>query len=101
VVFGELDWSPGVHEQCVGRVHRDGQREPVLAYYLVAEHGADPTMADVLGLKKAQIDGLRDPHGALVEALEADGRHVQHLASAYLRQRGLAATVAPTDKASA
>lgn len=24
VVFGELDWSPGVHEQCIGRVHRDG-----------------------------------------------------------------------------
>jgi len=24
VVYGELDWSPGVHEQGVGRVFRDG-----------------------------------------------------------------------------
>jgi SNF2 family DNA or RNA helicase len=89
VVFGELDWSPGVHEQCVGRVHRDGQPDPVVAYFLVAERGADPVIADVLGLKKAQIDGLRDPHGSLVERLDGGGHQVRKLAASYLAQRGL------------
>ena len=52
VVFGELDWSPGVHEQCIGRVFRDGQESPVMAYFLLAEEGSDPVVADVLGIKK-------------------------------------------------
>jgi hypothetical protein len=34
LVFGELDWSPGVHGQCEGRMDRDGQKESVTAYYL-------------------------------------------------------------------
>jgi SNF2 family DNA or RNA helicase len=89
IVFGELDWSPGVHEQCIGRVHRDGQREPVVAYFLIAEHGSDPVMADVLGLKKQQIDGLRDPYADLVERLETGGANVKKLAEEYLRQRGI------------
>lgn len=88
IVFGELDWSPGVHEQCIGRVHRDGQREPVVAYFLIAEQGSDPVMADVLGLKKQQIDGLRDPYAEGVERLEGGG-DVRRLAEEYLRQRGL------------
>ncbi|GAC1393635.1 MAG: hypothetical protein NVSMB47_01280 [Polyangiales bacterium] len=89
IVFGELDWSPGVHEQCVGRVHRDGQAEPVVAYFLVAEHGADPVMADVLGLKRQQIDGLRDPYADLVERLDQGPGNVRKLAHEYLRQRGM------------
>ena len=40
IVFGELDWSPGVHEQCIGRLHRDGQGKSVVAYFLVAEDGS-------------------------------------------------------------
>ncbi len=32
-VFGELDWSPGVHDQCGGRIHRDGQPNPVFLYF--------------------------------------------------------------------
>ncbi|MBI2395661.1 MAG: DEAD/DEAH box helicase [Deltaproteobacteria bacterium] len=91
VVFGELDWSPGVHEQCVGRVHRDGQREPVAAYFLVAEHGSDPVIADVLQLKRQQVDGVRDPLGAIVEAIEPAGDRVKKLAENYLRQRGASA----------
>lgn len=87
VVFGELDWSPGVHEQAVGRVHRDGQGDPVMAYFLVTDSGADPTMIDVLGLKRAQVDGLRDPDGAIVESIATDA--VKQLAASYLRQRGL------------
>lgn len=87
VVFGELDWSPGVHEQCIGRLHRDGQRQPVIAYFLVADSGCDPIIADVLGLKRAQIDGIVDPSGALVQKLDVGGDHVRKLAEAYLARR--------------
>lgn len=86
VVFGELDWSPGVHSQCIGRVHRDGQDEPVVAYYLIADHGADPTIADVLQLKRAQQDPVTDPNGEVVDQL--DPERVKRLAAAYLEQRG-------------
>lgn len=63
VVFGELDWSPAVHEQVVGRLRRDGQSDPVVVYYLVADSGADPTMAQVLNLKRQQSAGIVDPFG--------------------------------------
>lgn len=84
VVFGELDWSPAVHEQAIGRVHRDGQAEKVIAYFLIADHGADPTIADVLALKKAQSDGLRDPNADIIERLDTGGGHVRRLAETYL-----------------
>lgn len=87
VVFGELDWSPGVHEQCEGRLARDGQQDPVACYYLIAESGSDPVVADVLGVKGQQIRGLRDEQD-LVEKLEVDEHHVRRLAEAYLAQRG-------------
>jgi len=87
VVFGELDWSPGVHEQCAGRIHRDGQADPVFAYYLIAEDGSDPIVADVLGVKKGQIAGLRDPNGNLVEKLDVGGDHIERLAERYLQRR--------------
>jgi SNF2 family DNA or RNA helicase len=88
VVFGELDWSPGVHEQATGRIYRDGQPDPVMAYYLVADSGSDPIVVDVLGLKRQQIEGVRDPNASLVEKLEVDPHHVKKLAEALLRQRG-------------
>lgn len=90
VVFGELDWSPGVHEQCVGRVYRDGQKDPVMAYYLIAEHGADPVIADVLQVKKAQADGIRDPHADLIGSLDIGTGNVRRLAEQFLEQRGMA-----------
>lgn len=82
VVFGELDWSPAVHTQAIGRVHRDGQGDPVVAYFLVAESGSDPIVREALGLKQAQSDGIVDPHGGLIEQI-ADGDHVRRLAAAY------------------
>lgn len=89
VVFGELDWSPGVHEQNLGRVFRDGQKDPVVGYFLVSDEGSDPVIADVLGLKKAQIDGVRDPHAALVERLEAPEDGIRKLAESVLRAHGV------------
>ena len=88
VVFGELDWSPGVHEQCIGRVYRDGQKDPVMAYFLVSEDGSDPIVSDVVGIKRGQIEGVRDPDASLVEALEVEPGKIKRLAEAYLKQVG-------------
>jgi SNF2 family DNA or RNA helicase len=89
VVFGELDWSPGVHEQCAGRIHRDGQPDPVMAYYLYADHGSDPIVLDVLGVKRQQAQGVVNPDAALVERLQASEGNMRRLAEAYLEQQGL------------
>lgn len=100
VVFGELDWSPGVHEQCIGRIHRDGQAEHVTAYFLTSEFGADPIMAEVLGVKREQVEGIRTPHGDLLETLETEPGHVRRLAESFLaRQRRGGASGVPTSKA--
>lgn len=92
VVFGELDWSPGVHDQCAGRVHRDGQEHPVMAYFLIAEAGSDPIVADVLGVKRAQMQGIRDPNADLIERTQAGDGNARKLAEAFLKQRGIRAS---------
>lgn len=99
VVFGELDWSPGIHEQCVGRVQREGQTRPVFAYYVVSQVGSDPVVADMLGLKQAQADGVlgvTDLERAMGKKRD-DGGRVQSLARAYLEQNRVAAPVRPAE----
>ena len=83
-VVGELDWSPGVLEQCVGRLYRDGQPDPVTAYYLVSEQGADPLMTEVLGIKREQIDGVRNPGGALLEKIETGELNIHRMAQDFM-----------------
>ena len=87
-VFGELDWSPGVHEQCIGRIQRDGQAEPVVAYFLISGSGSDPIVAEVLGLKKSQIEGIRNDQLGMVEKLQSTGDHIKRLAEMYLQKKG-------------
>jgi SNF2 family DNA or RNA helicase len=86
VVFGELDWSPAVHEQAAGRVSRDGQKEPVVAYYLVSDEGSDPVLQSTLGIKKAQLEGVRNPQDfAMLETVKRDG--IVELAKSVLARR--------------
>lgn len=87
VVHGELDWSPHVHDQCTGRIHRDGQTEPTMVYYCVCDVGADPIMLDVLDVKRGQSDPVVDPGGERVLATTADPEHVKRLAEDILRRR--------------
>ena len=85
-VFGELDWSPASHEQGIGRLHRDGQDDSVTAYYLTSDEGSDPVIADVLGIKRQQIEGFRDPDGPIVRQLATDMDRVKKLARSFLEQ---------------
>jgi SNF2 family DNA or RNA helicase len=88
-IFGELDWSPQVHDQCGGRIDRPGQENPVVLYYLHATDGSDPVMIDVLGVKKDQSDGILDPDGSEDnDFLDASGDNVKRLAEAYLKKHG-------------
>lgn len=87
--YGELDWSPSVHKQFTGRIGRPGQEYPVMAYYLVSDDGADPIMLDVLGVKKAQSEGIVDPDGEIAELAQIDDQYIRKLAAGYLQQRGL------------
>ena len=91
IVFGELDWSPGVHEQAIGRLNRDGQETPVLAYFLVSEAGSDPVIAETIGLKREQVEGIRNPDAPFLEDLQVDTEHAKRLAAHFLKSRGLAA----------
>lgn len=85
-VFGELDWSPGMHDQCIGRLHRDGQHDNTLAYFLVSEFGSDPIMAEVLNVKRMQAEPLRDPDADLLETADTSD-HVKQLAKQVLAGR--------------
>jgi SNF2 family DNA or RNA helicase len=90
-VFGELDWSPGMHDQCVGRLSRDGQIAGTVAYFLTSDHGADPVIAEVLNLKRMQAEPIRNPDMELFEPQTADPDRVRRLAAGVLTNRKVAA----------
>lgn len=82
-VFGELDWSPQVIEQCMGRVARDGQNARSMHYLLVAD-GADPYMQQVLGIKKGQSDGILLKKRKGPKLLQNQEKQIKAMASDYL-----------------
>ncbi|MGL5398149.1 MAG: SNF2-related protein [Shewanella sp.] len=90
VVFGELDWSPKVHEQIIGRLNREGQQEQITAVYLNTDEGSDPPMVEVLGVKQFQSTGIIDP-GKQLEAKFSDKSRIQALAEQFLTKRTKAA----------
>ena len=84
-VFGELDWSPQVHEQCIGRLRRDGMGDdPALAYFLVSTEGSDPAIAEVLNVKRQQGEQLVTPDGQLFANATNDLNRTRALAEAAL-----------------
>lgn len=88
VIFGELDFSPLVHAQCIGRLDRDGQLEPVYVYYVVTNYGSDPVLIDILGLKQSQSVGIHDP-GAKPQEAQSDPDRIKRMARQYLQSRGV------------
>lgn len=90
VVFGELDWSPMVQRQVVGRLDREGQARQVMAIYLCSDSGSDPLIIDLLGLKSSQAQGILDPTLG-VQSPHSDGSRIQLLVQKYLKKAGIEA----------
>ncbi len=89
-IFGELDWSPGIHQQCIWRLDREGQKSPVTAFFLVTDDGSDPPMMDVLGIKASEAQHIVDPHLG-VEIKTNDISHLKKLVERYLDRKSGAA----------
>ncbi len=83
IVIGELDWSPGVHQQLIWRLDREGQSNPVTAHFLVSEDGSDPVIISTLGIKASEARGVNDPHLG-VEEVQTDTSKIVGLARRYL-----------------
>lgn len=91
-VVAELDWSPQVVHQFVGRIHRDGQADKVMAYILSTDCGSDPVILDALGIKEAQSHYLLNPDASgMPEFQGASDDHIRRLAEDVLKRRGRAA----------
>lgn len=74
IVFGELAWSPAVHEQLIGRLNRKGQENQVTAHFLVSESGSDPLIIELLGLKASQSRKIVDPTIKVEEVVQDSSR---------------------------
>src|SRR3954453_4676127 len=85
-IFGELDWSPGIHQQCIWRLDREGPQHPVTAFFLVTDDGSAPPMMDVLGIKASEAQHIVDPHLG-VEIKENDISHLRRLVERYLSRK--------------
>jgi SNF2 family DNA or RNA helicase len=85
-VVGELDWSPMVIKQCIGRLDRDGQENPVTAYILVAEDGLDPVMMEVLGIKQYQSDRMLTEGELELQQRIDSGAVLRRLAEQYAKK---------------
>ncbi len=88
IVIGELDWSPKVHDQLIGRVDRDGQQEQVTAFFPVSEYGSDPVIINLLGLKSSQSHGIINPLESPAEQYSDESR-IKLLAQQYLKKKDL------------
>lgn len=90
LVIGELDWSPMVLKQLIGRLRRSGQKEVVNAHYMIADDGSDPLMVELLGIKSSQAHGIMNPYTAPMAPVSDESR-MQKLAQMVLEKRKISA----------
>ena len=72
LIMVERAWNPGKEEQIEGRLHRIGQVNPVVAWYLVARNTIDQRVQDLIENKRTLVGdlvGLPDIETLLLEEL--------------------------------
>src|SRR3989339_1005079 len=89
LVFGELDWSPAVHEQVIGRLRRDGQSQVITVFFMTTNYGADPLIIDRLAIKGHQAEGITNPFGSGSGGGEIKEKNLKEVAREFLAARGI------------
>ena len=60
VIFLNMDWVPGVHEQAEDRTDRIGQTEKVQVFYMICNDTIDEDMRELLDEKQKVVDTVAD-----------------------------------------
>lgn len=60
VVFVQMGWTPGEHDQAEDRCHRIGQKNNVQAWYLLASGTIDEDIYDLVDAKRVVVDAVTD-----------------------------------------
>jgi hypothetical protein len=91
VVIGELDWSPKILEQFIGRANRPPRKgNEITAIILFANGGSDPIVMDVCGVKATQSTGIVTPLQG-IRTVTSDESRIRSLAQQFLASRKIAA----------
>lgn len=69
VLFLELGWTHGEHEQAEDRVHRIGQTEAVQIYYMLARDTIDLYVWEIIEKKKKVVEKILDGKAVLDSGL--------------------------------
>jgi SNF2 family DNA or RNA helicase len=60
VVFVQMGWTPGEHDQAEDRCHRIGQKNNVQAWYLLAADTIDEDIYDLVDAKRKIVDAVTE-----------------------------------------
>ena len=88
MVFGELDWSPGILDQCIGRLWRDGQKDQVTATFVTINDGSDPMMKKIIGMKASEARQIMNPDQLFLTSAVAKDKMLS-MAREYLMNKGV------------
>ncbi len=82
-IIGEIDYTNARLDQAIARLRRNGQKQPVIFYMVIADFGWDPIAVDIVNVKGAQSEGIFDP-GGRADAGQVDISRARKLAELYL-----------------
>lgn len=83
VLFVELGWNPGTHNQAEDRAHRIGQDEPVTAWYLIAQDTIDEWTYELIESKRAVVNAVSDGIMSLDDDSSVFSEVLERAISAY------------------
>lgn len=86
-IFVEPSWSPSDIDQAIGRLHRMGQKDSVVAYILTIEDTIESKMMDTILWKQKVIKKILDEPGTKTEKYPPDGGEEKKESGMYLEQR--------------
>lgn len=72
-IFAELSYVPDDNDQALARLHREGQENPVNAYFPVARGTIEEYIREQVLIKKQNVTKLLDAHRMVQEIKRLDG----------------------------
>lgn len=63
ILFAELGWTPSEHSQGEDRIHRIGQRNAAMCYYMIAGNTIEEKLSEIIQNKQSVLSATLDGEG--------------------------------------